>query len=67
MVITRTSMFTGKTHTRELPVTEAQLTKWRDGALLQDSFPHLSPEDREFIKTGITPEEWEHVFGKEGE
>lgn len=63
MKITRTSPFTGKVHTREIDVTEAQLKAWEDGQLIQDAMPHLSADDREFIKTGITTEEWNNVFG----
>ena len=59
MMVTRASSITGLTHTREVPVTEAQLNAWYDGARIQDAMPNLSAEDREFIKTGITPEEWE--------
>jgi hypothetical protein len=29
-----------------------------DPRLLQDAFPLLTDEEREFLKTGITPEEW---------
>lgn len=63
MQITRTSRFTRKVHTREIPVTEQQLEAWRQGMLIQNAMPHLSPEDREFIMTGVTPEEWKEVFG----
>ena len=51
-------MLTGNISTREIPVTNWQIIQWRDGALIQDVMPDLSAEDREFIKTGITPEEW---------
>jgi hypothetical protein len=29
--------------------------------LIQDAFPDLSPDDREFLMTGITPEEWDSL------
>lgn len=64
MKITRKSPFTGKVHTREIPVTEEQLMRWSNGTLIQNAMPNISPDDREFIKTGITPEEWEETFGK---
>jgi hypothetical protein len=35
-----------------------QISRWRTGELIQDAMPNLSADDREFIKTGITPEEW---------
>ncbi len=60
MEIIRTSMLTGKTHTMDIPVTEAQLDLYYSyKVLLQDAFPNLTPSQREFIKTGITDEEWD--------
>jgi hypothetical protein len=67
MNITRTSLATGITRTVDLPITLEQLNNYAKGALLQDAFPHLSPDDREFIKTGITAEEWDSLFGGEEE
>jgi hypothetical protein len=32
---------------------------WQNGKLIQDAFPSLSVVEREFIMTGITPDEWE--------
>ena len=59
--IIRTNPFTGKTNTRYLDVTEAQLTAYYDeGVLLQEAFPNLSADDREFIKTGI--DNWDEMF-----
>ncbi len=61
MQITRTNPFTGKTNTRDLDVTEAQLVAYyEEGVLLQNAFPNLSADDREFIKTGIT--NWDEMF-----
>lgn len=66
MKITKTSAFTGTTRTRDLPVSEVDYGRWARGeALLQDAFPHLNADDREFIKTGITPEEWEQIYPEE--
>lgn len=61
MQITRTSMLTGKTNTLDLPVTVEQLAEYEAGAFLQDVFRHLPPPEREFIKSGITPEEWQAI------
>ena len=58
MKITRKSPITGKINVREIEVTRDQLSAWMNGALIQDAMPNLSPDEREFIKTGITPEEW---------
>jgi hypothetical protein len=65
MEITRVSAFTGKTHTKDLPVTLEQLAAYEAGALLQDAFPNLPAEDREFIKTGVTKGEWDAMFPPE--
>lgn len=63
MIITRRSMISGKTHEKDLPVTQEQLDNYHNGYLLQDAFPDLPAPDREFIKTGITGEEWDELFG----
>jgi hypothetical protein len=64
MEIVRQSPFSGKINKREINVTLEQLDAWTKGALIQNAMPNLSAEDREFIKTGITPEEWAEVFGE---
>lgn len=30
----------------------------KPGRMIQDIFPYLTADEREFIKTGITPDEW---------
>tara|TARA_Y100000034_G_scaffold83642_1_gene100127 strand:- start:445 stop:651 length:207 start_codon:yes stop_codon:yes gene_type:complete len=65
MKITKKSMFTGKTHTMDLPVTQAQFDAWIGGEMVQDAFPNLDADEREFIKTGCTPEEWLELMGPE--
>ena len=35
--------------------------------LIQDLFPSLSSDEREFIQTGITRDEWDEIFGDESE
>lgn len=65
MKITRTSNYSGITRTIDLPVTQAQLDAWEAGALIQNVMPTLSPDDREFLKTGITPDEWDEMFPPE--
>lgn len=65
MLITRQSLISGNTNTMSLPITEEQYNAWEQGTLVQDAMPHLSPDEREFIMTGITPEEWADNFGDE--
>jgi hypothetical protein len=67
MQIARKSPFSGRLHTMELPVTEQQILDYKNGAMIQDAFPNLTPAEREFFKTGITPEEWDEAFKEEDE
>jgi len=67
MKITKTSMVTGKEHTREIDVTQQQIRAWQDGMLIQQTMPNLSADEREFIMTGITAEEWDDVFHPGGD
>lgn len=47
----------------DLDVTEEQMNMFESRqATIQDIFPNLTPNEREFIKTGITQEEWENLF-----
>lgn len=56
MKFTRVSIVSGIERTRDLPVTEEQMKKFNEGALIQECFPQLSNEDREFLITGMTQE-----------
>ena len=64
MKITKTSMATGKEHTRDIDITNEQLTIWQRGELIQNAMPYLSADDREFLISGTTPEEWKALFWK---
>lgn len=64
MFVTRRSPLTGQDTTLDLDVTQAQLDAmscW-PRPLIQDIFPNLTPAEREFIKTGYTPEDWAAMF-----
>jgi|TARA_R110000803_G_scaffold131167_6_gene198484 hypothetical protein len=61
MKITRTNPFNGEVNTLNIEVTDEQIQAYMDGALIQNAFPNLSADDREFIKTGITAESWEEM------
>ena len=65
MKITRKSPMTGITRTKEIDVTIEQILAWEEGELIQNAMPQLSADDREFIKTGISAEEWEWAYGGE--
>ena len=59
MLITRRDPFTGKENTLDLNVTQDQFDSWEAGELIQNAFPHLTPDEREFILTGITSDSWD--------
>lgn len=66
MLVTNTSMITGKTVTMEIPVDPDKLAKWvrgHKGGTIQEVFPELSKEHREFLQSGITPQEWKEHIG----
>jgi len=63
MQITRTNPFTGKEATKDLAITQEQIDAWQAGTLIQDAFPNLTAGEREFLKTGITDEDWDAMFG----
>lgn len=62
-LFTRQSRATGEVHVVEIPITQEQ---WRDhvksGKLIQNSFPQLTAEQREFLISGTTQEEWDALF-----
>ncbi len=62
---TRTSPSSGKKNTIDLDVTIDQITDWEKGAMIQDAMPNLTVDEREFIKTGITSEDWSELMGDE--
>ena len=66
MLVTKVSSISRKVNSLELDVTQEQLTRYELGlGLIQHIFPNLPHGEREFIKTGITPQEWEELFGVE--
>lgn len=66
MDITRKSMLTGAERTMEIDVTFEQLHQWEiEGKPIQQVMPNLTAEEREFIMTGITDDEWNEAFRDE--
>lgn len=67
MLITNTSQISGVKTTLELDITEEQLERFfnrrENGEYVQTIFPNLTPAEREFILTGVSPKEWEQIFG----
>lgn len=65
MQITRKSIVSGIVRTLDIPVTEEQMQAWRGGVLIQRAMPNLSDDQREFIMSGITADEWDTVMAGE--
>ena len=65
MQIVRRSPLSGNINVMDLPITQLQLDRWQAGELAQNVFCGLSADEREFIMTGITPQEWDEQFGPE--
>ena len=62
MIITRTSQYSGITRTMDLPVTDEQFNDYNKGMLVTHAFPQLTQDQREFLMTGMTAEEWNELF-----
>jgi len=61
--VTARSTLSGKEATRDIPTSCEKIERWMSGPEnIQDVLPDVSAEDREFLMTGITPEEWEAFF-----
>lgn len=69
--VTRLNMY-GKIATHPIATKEyspMDIAMWLSGRgkLVQDAFPNMSADDREFLMTGITPAEWAAMFPKNKE
>ena len=52
----------------DIDVTHEQIAQWESGVLIHQAMPHLCEDEREFIMTGITPDEWDtHMVGEDDE
>ena len=66
MLFSMRSMFTGKINQMDLPVTPEQINEWKiSGRVIQKALPMLNADQREFLISGTTPEEWYEIFGEE--
>jgi hypothetical protein len=64
MKVTKLSPVTWQLNTLDINCTEDEYRAWRNGELIQNAMPNTPIDQREFLISGITPEEWEKVFGK---
>lgn len=69
VVVERASVLTGKVRLLDIDISEAEfeagLSRWLLGGLVQDAFPGMTADEREFWLTGIVPEEWAEMLGEE--
>ena len=66
VVVHKKSMLSGKVNSMVLPTTQGKIEYWiESGKLIQDVMPDLNDNQREFLMSGITPREWNDMFGEE--
>tara|TARA_R110000796_G_scaffold61674_3_gene142620 strand:+ start:872 stop:1078 length:207 start_codon:yes stop_codon:yes gene_type:complete len=64
MQITRVSPVTGRKNTKDIDITPIQYNNWANRRMkIQDAMPHLDANDREFIISGMTKEDWDSLYG----
>ena len=66
--VVRTSPLTGNVNKMYLDITQEQIAEWNAPAqerrLIQDIFPNLNEDEREFIMTGYTIQDWKTIYGE---
>lgn len=62
MKVTKKCMMTGEENTLDLKITEDQFRRWQNGELIQNAMPQLSPDEREFLISGIVPGKWDELI-----
>jgi hypothetical protein len=68
VAVTRRSVFSGEVRTMILPVTTQQQDDYiNNRGPIQNIMPNLTCDQREFILSGATPEEWDANVPEEDE
>ena len=63
MLIERKSTLTGNFNTMDIAISNFELFQVEHrNSPIQDIIPHIPKEQREFLISGITPEEWNKYF-----
>lgn len=65
MKVGRRNPLSGNVNVMDLDVTMEQIERWKNGELVQNVMPHLTADEREFLISGILPNEWDELFGEE--
>ena len=68
MKITKISPISGNEYSMDIPITIDELNRitnrFGTTELIQNIVPNLSADEREFLISGITPTEWESLYGE---
>lgn len=68
MKLCRNSIWSGQMNEMELPIDIDTYEHGRramcQGKMVQEAFPMLNADQREFILSGMTPDEWSDAWGK---
>ena len=68
MKISKISPWTGQTNEMEIAIDEftlARINNPKRGETIQSIVPNLSDDEREFLLTGATAEDWDMMFPEE--
>lgn len=66
MIIKRKSVISGIVRSLDIPVNPDDYAAWQAGhGSIQDVMPYLNDDDREFILSGITSDEWDSAFSEQ--
>lgn len=61
--VIKRSTLSGKIRTRMYKMTKDEIRRYEEGEEnIQTIFPNMPVNEREFLITGITPEEWQEAF-----
>lgn len=68
VTVSKRSVLSGKLNVMVICVDPNALERWlasprEERLFLRDEFPHLSADEREFLLSGSTPDEWNKYFG----
>jgi hypothetical protein len=67
LTVKRMSPRTKQWHEMDIDITLEQYNRWTGGELIQNVMPNLTPDQREFLMTGYTKEDWAAMFPKDEE
>ena len=62
---TFTKICTVKGTEYSVTVSDKAVADWRSGTLIQEAMPNLNADQREFLISGMTDEEWTECWGEE--